>query len=418
MNKNWLNIKTLWEAYEDCALHKRSTASYLTFELDELENLYSLFHDLNNLTYEIGVSTAFVITRPKIREVFAAMFRDRIVHHLVILKTMHLFEANFINDTYSCRLRKGTLYGIKQIQKKMQERPNDWVLKLDLKGFFMSIDKALLRDKLKDFIYANYKEDDIEQIWWLIEAIVMNRPEIDCIKNGDISLFDKVEPEKSLLKSDGTKGLAIGNLTSQIFANFYLDILDKFITQNFDVEYGRYVDDFVIIGEKETLLDILYKLGKWLKDNLHVTLHPNKIYLQHVSKGVRFIGATIKPYRTYISNNTRGTFIDLINYYNKCSDREKEQNIVQFVQSFNSYMGFMRQHQSYNVRKDIWDRVDDSWKEYIYIQNMEVAKICNKYKKKSKKKHGNKNRNKKRRLQRKRANRANLDCSCYSVKER
>lgn len=135
MNKNWLDIETLYAAYEDCKKHKQSTKSCLEFKRNEIENLYSLYKDLNDLTYTIGVSTAFVITRPKIREVFAADFRDRIVHHLVVMKTLHLFEKNFIQDTYSCRSGKGTLYGIRRVAQQCANHPGGLGSQARRKGF-------------------------------------------------------------------------------------------------------------------------------------------------------------------------------------------------------------------------------------------------------------------------------------------
>lgn len=211
--------------------------------------------------------------------------------------------------------------------------------------------------------------------------IVLHRPELNCRLNGDTTLFDKVPRDKSLLKGNGTRGLAIGNLTSQIFANFFMDALDKHIT-SFPVGYGRYVDDFVIIGKKDVLLQILSTLRTWLKTNLDVTLHPDKIYLQSVSKGVSFIGGVIKPGRTYISNRTVGSLIHLIDIFNNLSNKEKQERLWKFCQSFNSYFGFIRQHSSYNIKKELWDRLNDNSKKFFYLENRNVLKIRNKYKNK------------------------------------
>lgn len=398
--KQWLSYKTLWLAYEDCKKRKRSTSSCAEFEFNEAHNISVLWKDLNNHTYEIGYSTAFAVTRPKLREVFAADFRDRIVHHLVIMKTLSLFEKNFITDTYNCRKEKGTLYGVKRIVNKIQQKSDCWVLKLDLQGFFMSIDKAILRDRLRTFIFNNYTDEDISEIWRLIEMIIMHNPEHKCIIKGDKKLLEKLPPEKSLFKGDGTKGLAIGNLTSQIFANFYMCLLDEHLSNINGIEYGRYVDDFILIGNKEDLLNILQMLQTWLWESLRVRLHPNKIYLQHHTKGVAFTGAIIKPNRTYINNRTIGNCITLIKQYNKLTEEEIENNIERFAQRFNSYIGFMIHHQSYAIRYKLWNMIDDKIKKYVYIKDMKVLKVRDKYKLKNKllKQYGNKNNHRKRRF--------------------
>lgn len=404
--KQWLSYETLWLAYEDCKKRKRSTSSCAEFEFNEAHNISVLWKDLNNHTYEIGYSTAFAVTRPKLREVFAADFRDRIVHHLVIMKTLQLFERNFIADTYNCRKGKGTLYGVKRIADKIHQQGDCWILKLDLQGFFMSIDKTLLRDKLKAFFFTNYKDVDKEEIWWLIELIALHNPEQKCIIKGDKRLLDALPPEKSLLKGNGTKGLAIGNLTSQIFANFYMCLLDEYLSSINGVEYGRYVDDFIIIGKKEDLLNILQTLQSWLWNSLKVRLHPNKIYLQHHTKGVAFIGAVIKPNRTYINNRTVGNCITLIKQFNQLSDEDIENNVERFAQRFNAYIGFTIHHQSYAIRYKLWNMIDDRIKKIVYIQGMKALKVRDKYKTKNKllKQYDNKSNNRKRKFCNKRAN--------------
>lgn len=412
--KQWLPYKTLWLAYEDCKKHKRNTQSCAEFEFNEAQYTSDLWKDLNYKTYEIGYSTAFAVTRPKLREVFAADFRDRIVHHLIIMKTLPLFESNFITDTYNCRINKGTLYGIKRISEKIQQKDNCWILKLDLQGFFMSIDKQLLRNRLKKFFFANYKGEDINEIWWLIEINIMHNPERKCIIKGDKRLLDALPPEKSLLKGDGTKGLAIGNLTSQIFANFYLCLLDEYLSTIPNIEYGRYVDDFILIGNKEKLLTILQTLQSWLWKALKVKLHPNKIYLQHHTKGVAFVGAVIKPNRTYINNRTVGNCITLIKQYNKLTDEEIENDIERFAQRYNAYLGFMIHHKSYAIRYKLWNMIDNKIKKYIYITNsMQTLKVRNKYKYKYKllKQYGNKNNYRKRRICHKKTNVWHVDRS-------
>ena len=378
-NADWLPFDDFWKAYVDCKKCKRHTRSCAEFEFNEVSNLYGLWRDLNNHTYEIGNSIAFAVTRPKLREIFAADFRDRIVHHLIILKTLPLFEARFIDDSYNCRKGKGTLFGINKIYEKIESKGDCWVLKLDLQGFFMSIDKELLRDKLKDFIYSNYKGSDIEHLWWLTEMVVMHRPEMKCTIQGDKELLASIPEGKTLLKGDGTKGLAIGNLTSQIFANFFLVELDEYLSSIDGIGYGRYVDDFILVGEKAILLNVFSGLRQWLLNNLKVKLHPKKMYLQHCSKGVSFVGTVIKRGRTYICNRTINHCKEVIDFYNGIKHPEDE--IERFAQRYNSYMGFMVHHKTYAIRWRLWNAISDDLKKYLYITgDMRTLKVRKKYK--------------------------------------
>ena len=139
-----VTITELYDAYVECRTKKRGTIPCADFELNEAANLYDLWIDLNAGTYEIGESDAFCVTRPKDREIFAAAFRDRIVHHLLIRKLEYYFEAFFDDESYNCRKGKGNLYGARRLCAQMQDLPNVYGARLDLQGFFMSIQKPTL----------------------------------------------------------------------------------------------------------------------------------------------------------------------------------------------------------------------------------------------------------------------------------
>lgn len=182
-----ISFDEMLAAYWDCIKMKRSTLNAFNFETNFEDNLHHLWLDILYDTYKIGTSIAFVVTRPKLREVFAADFRDRIVHHLVINKLIPLFENKFITDSYSCRKGKGVLYGVQRLSDKIRDisegyKKDCYIGKFDLKGFFMSINKKLLLDKLLDFVKANYFEPDKKIILRLVEQIVMHEPQNDCVK--------------------------------------------------------------------------------------------------------------------------------------------------------------------------------------------------------------------------------------------
>lgn len=378
MDKEYVTIEEVEEAYYDCRKHKRGKKSSLEYELNyELNNL-RLWRDLNSETYEISTCICFYVTRPKLREVFCANFRDRIVHHLIMRKFLPLFESCMIDDSYNCRVGKGVFYGINRVKQHIADVSNSytreaWCLCLDLKGFFMSIDRDILWHIIENTIRYNYHNDDIE--WWLrlIHKVVSHRPEQNCDIRGEIYLKELISPDKSLFHSDG-KGLPIGNLTSQIFANFYMTMYDRWLCSqlNTNERYGRYVDDIRIIGvDKARLLRLLYLSRRWLTDNLHVSIHPNKVSIQSVHKGVFFIGSVIKHGRTYAGRNIVDAAFGAVSDWNK----DQNPNTPHYVQRINSYFGFLIHCNSYAIRWRIWNGIKD--KSDICCVRMDKLKIIN-----------------------------------------
>ena len=218
----WISIEELRQAYLECREKKRNTESCAIFEINEATNLYCLWEDLNNGTYQIGYSNAFCVTRPKLREIFAADFRDRIVHHLIIRKIEPFLEAEFIDNSCSCRTGKGTLYAHLKLQEMAKEFEDGWVLSGDIQSYFMSIPKTQLANEMETFVREHYKQPDIEQLIWLIRMVIMHEPQNRCILKGDLQLFEQLPTDKSLRTCPKGQGQAIGNLTSQKNGNFHL----------------------------------------------------------------------------------------------------------------------------------------------------------------------------------------------------
>ena len=357
-----ITIEELFQAYIKCRRYKRNTANALTFEIDYESNLVTLCEEINNGTYNPGKSIAFIVNKPVKREIFAADFRDRVVHHLIIGKLNSLFEKEFIHDSYACRIGKGTHFGIQRIDRFIRQCSQNYmkdcyVLKLDIKGFFMHIDKNILFEKLKVFINEKYKEQDKELIINLCRKIIFYDPTKECIIKGKQKNWQGLPPDKSLFYSPLNCGLPIGNLTSQVFANFYMNGFDHFIKHDLEIRfYGRYVDDFVLVhSDKEYLKSLIPILSNFLLFTLKLTLHPKKIYLQHYTKGVKYLGGVIKPNRIYIANRTKGNFyrtITKINDVLKNEDIDK-QKLSEILASTNSYLGIMSQYKTYNLRQKI-----------------------------------------------------------------
>ncbi len=370
----------LWElfnAYYTCRGNKRNTHNALSFEVDYENNLVQLCNDLNNNHYKIGRSIAFIVKKPVIRELFAADFRDRVVHHLIINKLNPLFEKEFICDSYACRVGKGTHYGIKRVAGFIQNCSHNYtgdcyILKLDILGFFMHINRFILFERLEKFIHVKYQEPDKELLIRLCKEIIFNEPTQNCTIKGCTKNWEGLPNNKSLFHSAPGCGLPIGNLTSQVFANFYMNSLDHFIKYDMGIKYyGRYVDDFVIIHpDKKYLKMIIPLLTSYLSTTLQLTLHPKKQYLQHYTKGVRFLGTVIKPNRIYIGNRTKGNFYMAIQKQNKVVENNfiQLEQLNQFLSSMNSYLGIMKHYKTYRLRMGMLLKyLNPQWLKYVYL---------------------------------------------------
>ena len=379
-----ISLAEIFKAYQSCRRHKRSTTNALAFELDYEYNLVALWEEINSGTYHPGKSIAFIVDKPVKREIFAADFRDRVVHHLIINKLNQFFEKEFIFDSYACRVGKGTHMGIRRIDRFIRQCSQNYtrdcyILKLDIKGFFMSINRGLLFEKLNKFIIEKYHKLDQFLIIDLCRKVIYHDPVNHCIIKGNKSNWDNLPRDKSLFYTPDNCGLPIGNLTSQVFANFYMNSFDHFIKHNLKIRYyGRYVDDFVIVHPvKEYLKSIIPIIREYLYSNLGLVLHPNKIYLQHYSKGLSYLGAVIKSNRIYIGNRTKGNFYQALQIHNETADHHKpdKSEIKSFQSSINSYLGIMKHYKTFNIRKKMLFNILSERLKKLFRTNIKLEKV-------------------------------------------
>lgn len=378
-------IKTegILEAYYDCRRSKRRTASAIVYEMDYESKLLALRDRINERTYQPGKSICFVVTRPRYREVFAASFEDRIVHHYIALRLEPLFELEFSPRTFNCRKGKGQLYGINQLKEDIRECSDGYtsdcyIMKLDLKGFFMSINKVLLADMIDRFVLKHYTGEDVEDLRFLCRAVIMHEPQKDCERHSPAEYWDYLPANKSLFTNGEGRGVAIGNLFAQLFANFLLNSLDWYIDELGIPHHGRYVDDFYCIHRsKKKLLAAVQPIRDKLA-SLGLVLNEKKFYLQHYTKGVEFTGAIVKPYRTYCCNRTITNFVAAIRRLNRAKDLRQ---VIHAVNSINSYLGLLRHSNEYAMRRKILGKIDRSKFEYVYIKGRyEILSLKNRYK--------------------------------------
>lgn len=335
------SFEDLVVAYLDCRKNKRNTHTAVAFEQDLERNLASLYTDLVNGSYQPGPSICFIITRPKAREVWAADFRDRIVHHLLYNRIAPRFYASFIADTCACIPGRGTLYAAQRLEAKIRSITQNWTrpawyLKLDLANFFVSIDKRVVRGQLAA---------RISEPWWmeLAEKVLFHDPRIGASIQSTPALMARVPSHKRLANQAAHLGLPIGNLSSQFFANVYLDALDQHCKHQVRARhYIRYVDDFILLHESPQWLNAAHAdIEAFLPRELGVRLNPSKTVLQPVDRGVDFVGHVIKPHRRTVRRRSVRVAMERI------SRMEGED----LYRSANSYFGLLRQSpQSHNDR--------------------------------------------------------------------
>ena len=316
-------LRDLHRAYLDARKNKRGKEYQLRFEYRLEENLVELRDELLSRIYRPRPSTCFVIHEPKMREVFAASFRDRVVHHLFYNYVHELFERSFIHDCYSCIKGRGTHFGIDRLRHHIRSvsegysRPC-YVLKIDIKGYFMGIDRerllAICRDTLNRMRDRPSSTEgktwgeilDYPFVDYLLQSIINNDPTAGCIRLGRASEWEKLPPEKSLFTAKPGCGLPIGNLSSQLFSNIYMNVFDQFAKRDLGCKhYGRYVDDaFVVSGDRKWLQSLIPRIEAFLEEQLDLLLNPDKLRIWDAYQGVEFLGAYLRPFRTYISSRS------------------------------------------------------------------------------------------------------------------
>lgn len=305
------SLEKLVQAYYDCRRHKRTSASALSFERGLENNLMALHERLLDGSYRPGRSVCFAISRPRPREVWAASFTDRIVHHLVYNQIADRFHRSFIADSSACITDRGTLYAAKRLESKVRSQTQNWsrsgyYLKVDLANFFVSIDKRVLWPLLVKQVHER---------WWrgLTKVVLFHDPREDFEVRGGRQAMAAVPTHKRLINAGAHYGLPIGNLSSQFFANVLLNELDQHVKHQIRARhYCRYVDDMVLLHDStDWLTEALAGINAFLP-GLGLALNPRKTILQPIDRGIDFVGHVIKPWRRTTRPRTMRTALERI----------------------------------------------------------------------------------------------------------
>lgn len=353
----------LYRAFVQARRAKTSTRDEHELELHALENLYQLREDILTRDYEPSRGIAFIVFDPVIREIFAAPFRDRVVHHFLFNMVNDWWDRHIIFDSYSCRVGKGTHFGVKRLARFMNLAAREvgkdkvWVIKLDVQGYFMSMPRAGLYERICWGLDQQFpKKGQLYEICkFLWHKVIFDDPTKDVIRRGKPSDWAKLPRSKSLFCQPEGKGIVIGNLSSQLLSNIYLDALDRFIKFQLGYKYyGRYVDDFFMIVTEDELpqaLQDIYAIEEFLRE-LDLTLHPQKRYIQPVSKGVPFLGARVYPGRIVADRR-------IVNNFLWAAQRFGHFDVDEGV--ILSYLGHMKHVNGKRTCQKIFDQVGWDW---------------------------------------------------------
>lgn len=279
-----------------------------------MDNILKLHNNLANKTYHHGSYYAFKINDPKPRDIHKATVRDRIVHHAIYRSLYPFFDRKFIFDSYSCRLDKGThkaLNRFRDLARKVSQNHTKtvWVLKGDIRKFFATIDHQILKDSLRKYIVDG-------DILWLLGQLI----------------------DSFHTKGNSGVGLPLGNVTSQLLINIYMNEFDQFLKRKLKVRYCiRYADDFLILQtDKAYLENLIPQISEFLKINLKLYLHNAKVSIKPFSSGIDFLGWVHFPYHRVLRTSTK------LRMFKRLKQKQAKETVA-------SYLGLLKHGNTYKL---------------------------------------------------------------------
>lgn len=320
--------ENIFLAFDEFKRGKRKKEDVMFFEKHLEENVFELSEQLLSKAYLHGSYTTFAICDPKYRSISKASVRDRVVHHVLFNYLYGIFDKTFIFHSYSSRLTKGTHIGMKNFHKAMRKASKNfrkpcYALKCDIKKFFATINHDILIQLLARKITS-------PDILWLTKKIIDSH------------------------SNTANTGLPLGNVTSQLFANIYLNELDRFIKHDLHVKfYFRYADDFVILHENKPYLQTLIRsISEFVEEKLKLRLHPQKVFIRKLQHGIDFLGYVCLPHYRIMRTKTKRRM------FKKFHQRRNEmlagkRTGESFNQTLQSYLGLLQHANGHNLIKKL-----------------------------------------------------------------
>lgn len=317
-----ISVRNLLEAWQEFIKDKKKKLDVILFQKNLMDNIFDLHNDLKNKTYSHSPYTNFKIDDPKSRDIHKAKVRDRILHHAIYRQLYLFFDKTFIADSYSCRLDKGTHKAIDRFtyftrKESKNYRKQCYILKCDIQKFFANIDHNILLEILKKRILD-------KDIIFLLENII-----------------DSFHTKEKI-----GKGLPLGNLTSQLLVNIYMNEFDQFVKHVLKIKYYiRYADDFVFISKDKYYLENLkIKIQDFLNGNLKLNLHPDKVFIKSIYSGVDFLGWIHFPKYNILRTATKKRM------YRKLIENDyKRESVI-------SYLGLLKYGNTFKIEKKILEK--------------------------------------------------------------
>lgn len=361
----------LWRAYLSCRRRKRHTRNTQRYEIRLLDNLMETAQALQMAAWRPSRTLCFVTERPKAREIHAADFGDRIVHHLLVPRLEARFEPIFIHDSYSNRRGKGTHMAVERLQTFMRQVTKNgnqaaYYLQLDIRNFFNTIDRRILYRIIRRRLApgAQPVDEPTRQLLWLTRVILTGNAGENAVQRGAPAIFERVPAHKRLRNAPPGKGLPIGNLTSQFFANVYLDRLDQFVKHTLKCRhYLRYVDDFILLHESaDQLAAWRERITKFLTDELELTLRDNG-KLRPVSDGSDFLGYIVRPDYLLVRRRVIGALREKLDAFHRQLTAKTGESLrldpavrEALRATLASYLGHFSHASAFNLTQSLWRR--------------------------------------------------------------
>ena len=330
-----ISIDNLLLAWKEFLKGKKNRKDVLYFERNLMTNILELHNNLKNKTYKHSDYHSVNISDPKPRNIHKASVRDRLLHHAIYRILYPYFDKKFIHDSYSCRIDKGTHKSINKFRQMIRivsknNTKTCWVLKCDIKKFFANINHGILKEILSRF------DLDSDMLWLL--GNIIDSFHID--PHISYSVYMPDDTNFARAENVSLRGLPLGNLTSQLLVNIYMNEFDQFVKHQLRVKYYiRYADDFVVLSDNKNYLEnTLEQMKEFLETKLKLNLHPDKIFIKTIASGVDFLGWVHFPKHRVLRTATKRRMFRNINKNSK-------------PETVASYLGMLKHGNGYKLEK-------------------------------------------------------------------
>lgn len=369
--------------YLDTRKNKRRGADSMLYEVDWVPRLVRDIRKREDKSLRIDSNYAFLVSRPKWREIFATEFGGRLIDHEICDRLHSGIESTLSDRTYNNRIGYGSQAAINKVIEDMYEVSNGytseaWVIKIDLKGYFPSAIWGVANKMIDDVIERAYSGEDVGYLRWLSMISINSNPAAHCeLRTAKYLWKEHIDADKSLLSAPEGRGAAIGRLIWQTAMGLYINDEIKWLSEDCGLKVVCFVDDIVIqvpARTKDYAISLIPRLRSRLKSK-GIMLNEKKFYCQPYWRGLEFLGSHIKPWRIHLNNETYNRFYGKILWFNSIKD--KYRHIDEFISMVNSYCGLLKNRTDFKRLLSAISAVDEQWWQWL---TWNENKTCIRYK--------------------------------------